>query len=140
MIKNILIPIDGTSRSLKAIDYVKNSLSKSRKDLKVHLITIRDTEKEAVLPLTMEGRTEVKEKGKKLLENAAKELEGIDTTSVFVFGSPGPEIINYAEENDIDMILMTRSTRTGLLAYVGSVTSYVVKRAKSIVGIVPEIV
>lgn len=138
MIKNVLIPIDGSTRSLKAVEFVNEILGKNKENIKIHLITVRDTEKEAVLPLTMDGRNEVRDRGKKLLEDASKKIDGLDITCEFIFGSPGPEILNYAEDNDIDMILMTRSTRTGLLAHVGSVTSYVVKRAKCIVGIVPE--
>ena len=56
----------------------------------------------------------------------------------FTFGYPGDEIVKKAKEDNIDIIVMTKSTRKGLTRMIGSVTVNVVKHAKCSVMIVPE--
>ncbi|WP_342791923.1 universal stress protein, partial [Clostridioides difficile] len=43
-----------------------------------------------------------------------------------------------AKEDNVDFIVMTKSTKKGLTRMIGSVTASVVKQAKCIVMIVPE--
>ena len=45
----------------------------------------------------------------------------------------------YAEDNDVDIIIMAKNTKKKFTALVGSVTEHVVKRAKCIVIIIPEL-
>ena len=69
---------------------------------------------------------------------ALKEVPEYKSETYFTFGYPGDEIVKKAKEDDIDIIVMTKSTRKGLTRMIGSVTINVVKHAKCSVMIVPE--
>lgn len=77
--------------------------------------------------------------GTKALD-AVKEMgtqAGIDVETVLVSGHPGSEIIDFAESNDIDLIVMGTLGRTGLDRMIlGSVAADVVRNAKTQVLVV----
>ncbi len=131
--RNILIPIDGTERSMKSVILVKSLYPAN--DVKITLLMVRED---------MENlySEEELEKAKSLLKPAldvvADQLNGYSVEKEIVFGNAGKAILIYAEQNDIDIIVMTKSTRTTWLQRIGSVTEYVVKYAKCIVMIAPE--
>lgn len=133
MMRNLLIPIDGTERSMKAIDLVKSLYHTC--DVKIILLMVReDVER-------MYSEKEL-EKSRSLLESTldavADQLKGYNVKKEVVFGHAGEAILTCAGQNNIDIIVMTKSTRTGWFQRIGSVTEYVVKYAKCIVMIVPE--
>ena len=66
-----------------------------------------------------------------MVESFAKMLPGYQTTAALRFGSPGPEIIQFAKEGGFDAILMTRSSR-GSTQKLGSVSTYIVQNASFI--------
>ena len=74
-----------------------------------------------------------------ILSEAKEKIQDYyNTETYFTFGYPGDEIIKKANEENIGIIVMTKSTKRGLNRIIGSVTSSVVKRAKCIVMIVPN--
>ncbi|SFE32813.1 universal stress protein [Peptostreptococcus sp. D1] len=134
-IRKVLIPIDGTERSMKSIELVKEMYSPEK--LKIEIIHI----KELVFIDGISISDEIKiseEYGKKLLEKAKESMPGFDVSLYFGFGYAGDEIVKRAEEQDIDIIVMTKSTKKGFSRIIGSVTNYVLKHTDSIVMIVPE--
>jgi nucleotide-binding universal stress UspA family protein len=66
------------------------------------------------------------------LEDTSQNLktEGLDVECLTIPGSPGKTIINYAEENNVDLIALGTHGRGGLvrLAF-GSVTDYVLRHS-----------
>ena len=72
-----------------------------------------------------------KEKAQEDLAGFARMLEGYNVQTDFRRGSPGPEIVHYAQEKGFDTIIMTRSSR-GPLQRLGSVATYVVKNAPTL--------
>ncbi|MDQ0148734.1 universal stress protein [Eubacterium multiforme] len=134
--KKILIPIDGSDRSLIALNYLKNNFKPEEVD--VVLMHVR----EIVFINGMAVSEEVKDAeaiGKKILNNVREKVEGFNCEKEFSFGYAGDEIVRYAEENDVDIILMAKNTRKKFTALVGSVTAHVVKRAKCVMIIIPEV-
>lgn len=131
--KKILIPLDGTERSMHSIDLVKNLYSKD--EVEITLLYI----KENVRSMIMEEDLAAAEKDMYgVTAPAVKELVGYKLNCEFGLIDPGTEIIKRATMNNIDIIVMTKSTKKGLTRMIGSVTSYVVKNAPCVVMIVPE--
>lgn len=131
--KRILIPLDGTERSMHSIDLVKNLYKKD--EIEITLLYI----KEDVKNMIMEDDLVAAEKDmQKMVAPAVKELAGYKLSCEFGLIDPGTEIVKRAVMNSTDIIIMTKSTKKGLTRMIGSVTSYVVRNAPCIVMIVPE--
>lgn len=133
--RKVLIPIDGTEKSMHSLDFVKEIFPKDSVDIIIMNV------KELVLINEMIVADEIKfaqELGEEILEAAKEKMKDYNVETFFTFGYPGDEIIKKAQEENIGVIVMTKSTKRGLTRIIGSVTSSVVKRAKCIVMIVPN--
>ncbi|MEG1004358.1 universal stress protein [Clostridium sp.] len=134
--KNILIPIDGSDRSLISLNYLKDNFKPE--DVAVTLIHVR----EIVFINGMAVSEEIKDAeiiGKRVLQEARKEIEGYDCKKELLFGYAGDEILSYAEDNNTDTIIMAKNTKKKFTIFVGSVTAHVAKRAKCALIIIPEV-
>ncbi len=133
MKKKILIPLDGTDRSMHSIDLVKNLYKQDEIDITLLYV------KEDVNNMIMEHDLVAAERDmQKIAAPALKGLEGYSVVCEYGLIDPGSEIVKRAKMNEIDIIIMTKSTKKGLTRMIGSVTSYVVRNAPCIVMIVPE--
>ena len=133
--RKVLIPIDGTERSMHSLEFVKEIFPKDSVEIIIMNV------KELVLINEMIVADEIKfaqELGEEILEAAKEKMKDYKTETYFTFGYPGDEIIKKANEENIGIIVMTKSTKRGLTRIIGSVTTNVVKRAKCIVMIVPN--
>lgn len=133
--RKVLIPIDGTERSMHSLEFVKEIFPKDSVEIVIMNV------KELVLINEMIVADEIKfsqELAEEILEAAKEKMQGYKTETYFAFGYPGDEIIKKATEENIGIIVMTKSTKRGLTRMIGSVTTNVVKRAKCIVMIVPN--
>jgi nucleotide-binding universal stress UspA family protein len=133
--KKVLVPIDGTERSMHSLEFVKEIFPKDSVEILIMHV------KELVLINEMIVADEIKfaqELGEEILEAAKEKMKDYKTETYFTFGYPGDEIIKKANEENVGIIVMTKSTKRGLTRMIGSVTTNVVKRAKCIVMIVPN--
>ncbi len=96
---------DGSPRSLRAIQVVKQSYS-PRRNGGHH---------------PAGGAGSPAEEARLLVESFAKMLPAFKTETALRFGKPGPEIVNFAKDGTFDSILMTRSSR-GSTQKLGSVS------------------
>lgn len=122
--KKILLPIDGSSRSLCTIRMVQQM--HPLQDVELTLLMVLPDQ------MHIDGQFERDRqlrKGTQELETFASLLEGWKVETVLLRGSPGPEIVQYAKEEGFDALAMTRSSR-GPLRRLGSVAAYVVKNAQ----------
>ncbi len=122
--KKILLPIDGSSRSLRTIRMVQQM--HPLQDVELTLLMVLPDQ------MHIDGQFERDRqlrKGTQELETFASLLEGWKVETVLLRGSPGPEIVQYAKEEGFDALAMTRSSR-GPLRRLGSVAAYVVKNAQ----------
>ena len=63
--------------------------------------------------------------------------ENVEVESVILEGSPAHEIVNFAEENDIDLIVMGTIGKTGIRRFLlGSVAENVVRHSRKAVLVV----
>ena len=133
--RKVLIPIDGTERSMHSLEFVKEIFPADSVEIIIMNV------KELVLINEMIVADEIKfsqELGEEILEAAKEKMKDYKTETYFTFGYPGDEIVKKANEENIGIIVMTKSTKRGLTRMIGSVTTNVVKRAKCIVMIVPN--
>ncbi len=139
--KKILLPIDGSPRSLRTIQVVKQSFSPEDAEITILLVTPdprpskMTDENDEVQPMGDHDEIAVDaqaaEESRQLLKSFARMLPDHKVEVALRFGSPGPEIIHFAKEGAFDHILMTRSSR-GSTQKLGSVSTYIVSNASFI--------
>lgn len=132
--KKILIPLDGTERSMHSINLVKSLYTKN--DVEIHLMYVKENVNNPIL--LEEHYSEAEKEMQGVVAPAIKQLKDYNIRCEFGVRDAGSEIIRIAITNEIDIIIMTKSTKKGLVRMIGSVTTYVVKNAPCIVMIVPE--
>ncbi|MFA6708460.1 MAG: universal stress protein [Fusobacterium sp.] len=131
--KKLLIPLDGTERSMHSINLVKNLYKPE--DVSITLLYVKEDAKLFIEEMDYsEAEKEMQEK----IAEAVDQLENYDVTTRVGFVEPGREILRIAKTESSDIIVMTKSTKKGLTRMIGSVTNYVVKHSHCIVMIVPE--
>ena len=122
--KKLLIPIDGSSRSLKTVEAVKQLFRPE--DIQIIIVKVISAQ------LYINSMDEIKhnaEAARPELEEVAALLPEYEVKTQVLLGSaPGVEIVEYAKEAGIDAIIMTRSTR-GPIRKLGSVAAYIAKNA-----------
>jgi nucleotide-binding universal stress UspA family protein len=136
-IKRILVPTDFSEYSEKAAAYAVELAKQFRAD-EVHCIHVSDIPADllATSAYYMTGPSEhfieqVRQESQKNLEAfVAKNLQGVRVKQAFVEGRPFVEIIRYARDNEIDLVVISTHGRTGLKhALFGSVAEKVVRKA-----------
>jgi nucleotide-binding universal stress UspA family protein len=123
--KRVLLPIDGSDRSRRTIRMLKTLYQPGEGKVILATVVAREERLESDYI-----RKRWKDSSDEIFGAVLPQLEGWDVETVLLEGSPGAEIVRYAEEGDIDQIIMTRSSR-GPLRKLGSVAAYIVRRAPS---------
>lgn len=129
----LLLPIDGSERSKQSIDWIRERYRSE--DVSVTLLVVREDWDDL---RCKEQYALAKEEVLPVLQESARRLEGFSVSTEIRFGRAGEEILRFADEKQIDTIVMTKSTKSGWVQMIGSVTNYVVKYAQCVVVIVPE--
>ena len=123
--KKILLPVYGSSRSLKTVEAVKQFFHPDN----CQIIVVKVVSAQ----LYINSMDEIKhnaEKARPELDAVAALLPEYNVKTQVLLGSaPGVEIVEYAKEAEVDTIVMTRSTR-GPIRKLGSVATYIVKKAR----------
>jgi len=133
--KKVLVPIDGTERSMHSLEFIKDIFDKDEVIIEIMIV------KELVFVDGISLAEEIKNSealGRRILDKAVDIMGDYEVKVHFTFGYAGDEIIRKAKEENFDYIVMTKSTKKGLTRMIGSVTASVVKQANCIVMIVPE--
>lgn len=131
--QNIVIATDGSENSLRAISYgIKLAKLSGATVYALHVIDTyslsqswtagRETMYEVLKKDGQKATLKVKECG---------EAPGVEVKEVLLEGHPSNEIIDFAENNNIDLIVMGTLGKTGLDRYLmGSVAEKVVRNSK----------
>lgn len=133
--KKVLIPVDGSERSMHSIEWVKKLFKEDEVDITlinvIEIVLVNDK-------VDIDQRYNAEKISNEFLEKAAEKLEGYDVKKYCTFGYAADRILKKAKLDKFDMIIMTRSTKKGLDKIIGSVTTKVVKNAENLILIVPE--
>ena len=154
MFAKILVPLDGSDLSEKALLMAQHLASSS--DTSLHLLQVislrpaldarRGSGGESITVLEMEQDAarrliEVQTaRGKEYLEGLAVQLQkaGINVTTVIREGAADQHIVEYAQEQEIDLIVMSTHGRSGFKRFfVGSVTDRVIRAGETPVLVLP---
>ncbi len=140
MFKNILVCLDGSKLAEQILPYVTDEASLHRS--RVTLIQVVPSPVvvtpgvpgapggAVVSDITVRGSERIQDEAEKYLDSLAKEMKGKGITAevAIEIGSPGQKIIDFAEQNNIDLIALATHGRSGLgRAIFGSVADYVLK-------------
>ncbi|WP_446897759.1 universal stress protein [Clostridium sp. LBM24168] len=134
--KKILVPLDGTERSMHSLDWVKKIFKSD--EVKITLMNVKEIVIANDMVITNDEIERAQKKSEDILNIAEKDLEGYEIEKYCAFGYAADEILLKAKRDDYNVIVMTKSTKKGLARMIGSVTSKVVKNAQTLVIIVPE--
>ena len=142
--KKIMVATDGSELVKRAVDLAIEiaKLSKA-KMYAVHVLVLggdvlipsRDKEWKRTIEeqLTIQGK-----KATAYVENVGI-AANVEVESIILEGNPANEIIDFAEKNDIDLIVMGTHGKTGIQKFlIGSVSENVARHSKRAVLIVRE--
>lgn len=141
LFKKILVATDGSENAAKAASYGVNIAKPTGAE--VHALYVVSTE-HALATRTVTGWTEAFEENLvnrgevaiAYVEKLGKEA-GVKVEPVFLKGIPAEEILDYAEENGIDLIVMGTQGLTGIKRFlIGSVAENVLRHSKVSVMII----
>ena len=131
--KKILLPIEETQRSLKALHYVKSHYSPDEAELVLLMIDEK---------LSYSVKSEAEAEAIKVLDEKlaliATELEGYKLSMLSGVGKAGVRITRAARETGADLIIMTKSSKEDMLSSIGTTAEYVINNAPCDVVIVSE--
>ncbi|MBI5442493.1 MAG: universal stress protein [Deltaproteobacteria bacterium] len=138
----VLIPLDGSQLAEKAIEAALPVAKAFRAPIVLLGVLdltagMYDVYSEAFSPVDL--RTQLEGFLQAALDRAAARVraEGIEVTSLLRMGIPHEEIVGLAEEEKVDLIVMTTHARRGLThLLLGSVTEKVVRSANCAVLVV----
>ena len=133
MYSEILLPTDGEPASKVALEHAVELAD--RYDARLHVLYVVDTAAYASFDAGAETIVSaLRDQGEDAVESTVETADaaGVQTVSEVVSGSPHTEIVEYAANNGVDLVVMGTHGRTGLDRYLlGSVTERVVRTAET---------
>ncbi|MGO5075812.1 universal stress protein [Clostridium sporogenes] len=125
----VLVPVDSSERSNHSLNLLKNMFDK--KQVEVTLINVKEVQVNNIF-LIQQQIKKLKGKSEKVMEEAKKKIKnfGYEYEMYSCFGIPADKIVEKAEKDNFDMIVMAKSNRKGLEKMKGSVTTKVVKTSE----------
>ena len=132
--KKILLPLEETERSLKAVHYIKKNYEPGEAEI----VLLMADEKLGYSVKTEDELAATKEIEKKLAD-IAESLEGYRVKILAATGKAGVRITRAARETGADLVVMTKSSKADMLNSIGSTTEYVINNCPCDVVIVSEI-
>ena len=131
MYDDVLVPTDGSDGTMQALEHAIDIAS--TRGAAIHALSVMD--RRLYLAAGDDQKAELKETmradAQSAVERVADEAEaaGVDFTTTVRDGIPYREILDYADDNAVDLIVMGTHGRSGRdkLANLGSVTERVVE-------------
>lgn len=129
--ENILIPTDGSKNAEVAVEHAVQIAEKF--DATAHVLYVIDTRVKTSGDIWTNMLGELEDIGERATESIAGQINEKELKSVknVTDGIPHKEIIDYAKEKDIDLIVMGTQGRTGLdRILVGSTAENVIRNSE----------
>ena len=136
MYRKILVPLDGSELSETVLDQVVN-IGKGCRVPEVVLTRVRypldkNVEQTLDAKIAVELDEVYREEAEMYLKKVAADLEkqGLKVSNVVLSGNPAEEILRYARENGVDLIVMSTHGRSGVpRLFFGSVADKIVRHS-----------
>ncbi len=120
--KKVLVPVDGSERSLRSLEKVRKEFTPE--EAQITLISVIDT------PMHYKYEQQYQHdlhKFQEQLEHYQEMLSEYQVSTSVVTGKAGPAIVRFAEQNEFQCLVMTRSQYGTMEG--GSVSAYIAKKA-----------
>lgn len=130
MFDRILFPTDGSDGAAEVLGHVIELAG--RHDAELHLLNVADTAVDSVVRVQADVVDVLEEEGEEVVAEAADRAggSGIETVTEVLQGEPFQKIVDYAEQRDMDLLVMPTHGRRGLPRFLlGSVTERVVRQS-----------
>lgn len=138
MIENVLIPTDGSDKAEMGIRYGLDLAEAF--DAHVHALYVIETEATYILTVGLDDdeMEEYREYGEEVVRDVVDRASarGLDGTGSIRTGRVSQDIVEYAEENDIDHIVMSGQGRGAIEKYLGSTAEKVLRLSSAPVTVV----
>lgn len=131
--KKILLPLDDTERSLKALQHVIGNYTPE--EAEIVLMMVDESLDYAAKP---EAEAEAKAALDEKLEVLRESLEGYKVYTRSAIGKAGIRVVRAARETGTDLIVMTKSSQDDMLSSIGSTAEYIIDNAPCDIFIVSE--
>jgi nucleotide-binding universal stress UspA family protein len=135
MYKRILVPLDGSELAEVVLPYAKELAG--RLDLELDLLYVcasYETDSQLMCRAYLERASETVQKRSREVQKktgASLEKKAVRVQSELVTGHPAEKILDYAEENGIDLILMATHGRSGVRRWaLGSTVDKVLRKSR----------
>ncbi|MBP2076835.1 universal stress protein [Oceanobacillus polygoni] len=130
MFKRILLAVDGSEHSIRAVKYAIELVKKFDGVIEAVYVVDENTAKKDVLYATNKFEIEAKRKEKiKPIRELLDQSDVVFGTHV-LHGEPGPRIVEFAEEREVDCVVIgSRGLNQVQSFLLGSVSHKVAKRA-----------
>jgi len=135
-ITSILVPTDFSDFSLVALDYILSSSAFT--DVEIYLLNVLESDSVPTFhSVDRHSETALRDHevtARNILNNiiASKNTKGRAIVPVVRRGDPAKEIVRFAEQQHVDLIVMATHGRTGLAhILIGSVAEKVVRHART---------
>ncbi|RQG95551.1 universal stress protein [Natrarchaeobius chitinivorans] len=140
-IRSILVPTDGSPAAEEALVRalaIAEGVPEGVDAPTVHVLAVADTT-DAPFRFDSTLVSELEELKRRLVEDIASAYEDhdVDVSGAIRRGRPSREIDRYAEDHDIDLIVLGRTGQTGVGRLLGSTADRVVRTASVPVVVVP---
>jgi len=131
MYDHVLFPTDGSDGADAALAYALDLAATY--DATVHVLYVVNTNYEGTTSVGGEIVDTLGREGQSIVEEATDRVEGrgVDAIGQVLRGDPHGTILEYAEDNRVDLVVMATHGRRGLERYLlGSITEKVVRSAE----------
>lgn len=128
--RRILVTTDGSEGSLGAVEHAQGLAEKFGSEVFILYVVDVSAGPQSVSEVVTESLREI---GFEVTEEIKEKLEatGIQADAFVEYGFPGKSILDFADERDIDLIIMSSHGRTGVDRFLlGSVTEKVLRNSK----------
>lgn len=137
MLDKILVPIDGSEYAFKALDYAITFAKKFSSEIYiVHIVqtvaAIAYGTDITVPSFMVDLKNHLEENGKRILSTAEVKTKkaGVKAVTMLLYGSPAEEIVNFAEEKGVGLIVVgDRGLGSVARFFLGSVSNKVSRHA-----------
>lgn len=130
MFKRLLLATDGSEHSVRSAEHANQLAKQFNGTIDVVYVVNEQTSKHDVLH--NDSKYEIERKRKEKVQLALDQLDGtaIDYNVQILHGEPGPSIVEYANKNDVDCVVIgSRGLNNLQTMILGSVSHKVAKRA-----------
>lgn len=137
MFKKILVPLDGSELAEVALPYAEELAGRLRADVVLaHVYESEDEEYHRMHELYINKVAENVRRGVNKYGKNGDDRH-IEVETAFLVGHPAEQIVDYSDENDVDLIVIATHGRSGIRRwFLGSIAAKVVRAAKQPVALI----